>query len=210
MRIVTAVEKADAKRYRIFLDGEPAFLLYSGELKKYGIREGELLKEEDYEEICSVLLPARAKKRCLNLLQKRSYTEKKLREKLKEGGYPLESIEEAVAYVKSYHYIDDHSYAREYIFYHKEKETRRKLEEKLKEKGISQEILEEVFQEAYEDPGEEEQLQREQAKRLLKKRGYDPDTADWKEQQKQYAFLMRKGFHSSLIRQVLQEEDFTN
>lgn len=206
MRIVTSIEKADAKRYKIFLDEQPEFLLYGGELKEYGIKEGKELKAEVYRKILSELLPTRARKRCLHLLQVRPYTEKKLREKLKEGGYPGQVIEDAIAYVKSYHYIDDYAYAKEYVFYHKEKETRRRLEEKLRAKGISQTILEEVLKEAYEDREEEWRLQYEQARKLLEKRSYNATTADRKEQQKQYAFLMRKGFHSSVIREVLSVE----
>lgn len=207
MRMITAIEKMDAKRYKVFLDGQPAFPLYIGELKEYRIKEGQELEEEVYRDILTKVLPLRARKRCLYLLQSRAYTEKKLREKLKEGCYPIEVIEDAISYVKSYHYIDDYAYAREYVFYHKEKEPRRKLEEKLRQRGISQGILEEILNQAYEDWQEEEKLQYDQAKKLLKKRSYDASLADRKEQQKQYAFLMRKGFSAAVIREVLSVEE---
>ena len=42
-------------------------------------------------------------------------TEKKLRQKLVEGKYPEDIIDIALAYVKSYGYIDDEAYARDYM-----------------------------------------------------------------------------------------------
>ena len=32
-------------KYRVFLDGQPAFVLYKGELSRYHIREGAVLEE---------------------------------------------------------------------------------------------------------------------------------------------------------------------
>ena len=206
-RIITRIEELDKKRSKIYIDGEFAFVLYKGEITQYKLGESEQMEEQVYHAIRHDILPKRAKKRSLNLLQKRPYTEQKLREKLAEGYYPEAIIEEALEYVKSFHYIDDYEYACQYIFYHKEAESRRKMEDKLTIKGINKEILEQAFRDSYD---EEEQLEIElqQAKKLLDKKKYDGDAADWKEKKKIYAFLVRKGISSSVIRKVmyLQEE----
>ena len=140
-KVVTRIEELDKKRSKIYINHEMAFVLYKGEIAQYKLEEGVGIEEGIYYEITNKLLPKRAKKRCLNLLQKRPYTEYKLREKLAEGFYSGEIIEEAVEYVKSFHYIDDYDYACQYIFYHKGSETRRKIEEKLSLKGVSKEVL---------------------------------------------------------------------
>lgn len=209
MKIVTKIQSLDGKRSKVFLEEEFAFVLYKGELRQYKIQEQQPLPEKDYEEIIKEVLPKRAKKRALYLLQKRSYTEKKLREKLREGHYPAEIVEQTIEYVKSYHYLDDYSYALEYISYRKEKVSRKILEEKLKEKGIQAQILQQAMEEVYSSKKEEEELQFQQAIKLLKKRSYNGKSADLKEKQKQYAYLSRKGISSSVIKRVLTwEEEF--
>lgn len=209
MKIVTKIQSLDGKRSKVFLEEEFAFVLYKGELRQYKIQEQQPLPEKDYEEIIKEVLPKRAKKRALYLLQKRSYTEKKLREKLREGHYPAEIVEQTIEYVKSYHYIDDYSYALEYISYRKEKVSRRILEEKLKEKGIQAQILQQAMEEVYSSKKEEEELQFQQAIKLLKKRSYNGKSGDIKEKQKQYAYLSRKGISASVIKRVLTwEEEF--
>ncbi len=200
--IVTDIQEFSKQKYSIFLDEQFAFVLYKGELSAYKIKAGCPLGEAEYRQIVQQLLPKRAKKRCLNLLKSRAYTEKGLRDKLKEGRYPEEIINEAIEYVKSFHYINDYDYACQYIGFHKETESRRRLEEKLREKGIPKDILKEAVAASYEE-GEEEQLQLVQARRYLEKKGYSQKRAEGKERQKLYAFLMRKGISPGVIRQVL-------
>ena len=208
-RIITKIEEVDKKRSKIYIDQEFAFVLYKGEIAQYKLRENKQIEDNIYQIILNEILPKRAKKRSLNLLQKRPYTEQKLREKLAEGYYPEEMIEETIEYVKSFHYVDDYEYACQYIFYHKESESRRKMEEKLTLKGMDKEILERAFRDSYEEE-EQKELELQQAIKLLDKKKYDASTADWKEKQKIYAFLTRKGISGSVIRKAmyLSEEFF--
>ena len=201
-RIVTQIEEYDKKRCRIYLDEEFAFLLYKGELSEYKLTKGNVIEEEIYQKILKEILPKRAKKRCLNLLQKKNYTEYKLREKLKEGMYSIEIENEAIAYVKSFHYIDDYRYACDYIFYHKEDLSSKKIEEKLRLKGISEEILQRAIQDSY-DIDEEEKAELSLAYKLLKKKHYNQESMDWKEKQKIYAYLLRKGIQNSTIKKAM-------
>lgn len=204
-RTVTGIEEISKARCKVYLEEEFAFVLYKGELSAYGIKLGKSLSEENYRCILNEVLSKRAKKRSLNLLKSRPYTEKRLREKLKEGGYPDAVIEEALEYVKSYHYVDDYDYACQYIEYRKAADSRRKLEEALRNRGISGEILEQAFGAAYESREEQEELEKAQIRRLLEKRGYDPAANDYKEKQKLFAYLMRKGFSGDLIRRVMED-----
>ena len=207
IRVVTQIGELDKKRSKIYINQEFAFVLYNGEIKQYKLEVGQEVEDNVYYEIVTRVLPKRAKKRCLSLLQKKPYTEYKLREKLTEGFYTQDIIDDAIDYVKSFHYVDDYDYACQYIFYHKERESRRKMEEKLIQKGISKNVLKQAFEDSYE---EEEQQENEflQARKLLEKKKYNTESADWKEKQKIYAFLARKGITSSVIKKVMfiQEE----
>ena len=202
VKIITQIEELDKKRCKIYLDQEFAFVLYKGEIREYKLKTGEPIEEQVYQAIVEEVLPKRAKKRCLNLLQKRPYTESKLREKLKDGYYSNEHIDDAIAYVKSFHYIDDYDYASQYVFYHKDTQTRKKMEEKLRMKGISKEVLHQVFSDIY-DEEEQQETELQQAKKLLEKKSYDVLSTEGKEKQRMYAFLVRKGFTFSVIKKAM-------
>ncbi len=199
--IITAIEEITKSKSKVFLDGEFAFALYKGELREYHMEVGKELSEAAYEEILRKVLPKRAKLRAMNLLQKREYTEMQLRRKLMEGFYPEESIEEALAYVASYHYTDDLRYAVSYIEDHETSKSRLRMEQDLMAKGISKAVLERAWLEWEEKGGS--QNEEEMIRALLQKRHFDPETADFGEIQKQYAFLMRKGFSGDAVRRVL-------
>lgn len=206
-RVITRIEELDKKRSKIYINHEFAFVLYKGELRQYKLETEGVVEDDIYHEITQRVLPKRAKKRCLNLLQKRPYTEFKLREKLKEGYYSQEIIEDAIDYVKSFRYLDDYDYACQYIFYHKEVESRKKMEEKLAIKGISKEVLNKAFGDSYEDEDEQQELELKQARELLGKKKYDAEAVDWKEKQKIYAFLIRKGISVSIIKKAMSLQE---
>ena len=67
--IVTRTEPINKTKYAVSIDGEFAFVLYKGELHKYGIAQDRELPPHVYEEIMENVLPKRAKLRCMNLLE---------------------------------------------------------------------------------------------------------------------------------------------
>lgn len=198
---VTRIEEVSRSRSRVCLEESFAFVLYKGELRLYGIREGEELEEEAYRQIMEELLPKRATLWCMNLLKSRPYTERQLRDKLEQGGYPQSCADRALEYVKSYHYVDDERYAQDYIENQQEKKSRRIIEQDLLRKGISRELIEEAFfcQQELGNGPDEERL----ARQWLEKKHFDSERADYKERQKMAAFLYRKGIAGATIRRVL-------
>ena len=88
-----------------------------------------------YREITEEILPRRAKLRAMHLLTRRDYTEQEIRQRLRKGKYPEEVIEEAVSYVKAYHYVDDESYARRYVEQYRDKKGVRKIRMELSGEG---------------------------------------------------------------------------
>ena len=148
---VTRIEELSRSRCKIYLEDSFAFVLYKGELRLFGVREQEELSEESYREIMQEVLPKRATLRCMNLLQSRAYTESKLRSKLKEGGYPQESIDSALAYVKSLSYVDDLRVCKGLSQFNQAgKKSKRVLEQDLIARGVSRDEIEAAFAEAAE------------------------------------------------------------
>lgn len=198
---VTDIIEISKSRSKVYIDQEFAFVLYKGELRLYNIKEGQEIEQVAYDRIMGEVLPKRAKVRAMNLLMKKTYTTAQLRKKLEEGLYPESVIEQALAYVASFHYTDDLQYAIDYITYHEETMGRRRIEQDLFRKGIPTDVVERAWMQWEELGG----LQDEQAMiiRLLEKKGYQSDTADINEKRRMYAFLMRKGFSSAQIGKVL-------
>lgn len=198
---VTQIVELSKSRSKVYIEQEFAFVLYKGELRLYHIREGEEIAEEDYRTIMDQVLPRRAKLRAMNLLKSREYTTSQLRMKLVQGCYPEEVIQQALDYVASFHYTDDLRYAVSFITYHESDKSRRRIEQDLISKGISKEIIAKAWIE-WEGQGG---VLNEQAMigRLLEKKHYDPENTDYKEQQKLFAFLLRKGFSGEQIKKAL-------
>ena len=201
--IVTDIVELSKSRSRVYLDGEFAFVLYKGELRLYHIEKDAELAEEEYEEIVETVLPKRAKKRCLMLLQKKDYTEEELRRKLRAGEYPQDSIDEAIDYVKGYHYVDDYRYCKSYISCYGDKCSRQQILSRLLAKGVDKNCILEAYEEVQsmgEVVSEEELIYA-----LLSKKHFDIAAADMKSRQKMYRHLLYKGFSIEGVSRVFHD-----
>ena len=197
---ITKLEALTKTKFKVFLDGEFAFVLYKGELSRYGIKEDGKLNEETYHVIVDELLTKRAKLRAMHLLEAMDRTESGLRDKLKDNGYPEIAIERAVDYVKSFGYINDERYAFNFINNRKDSKSRREIYALLCRKGIDKETMDNAFMEVYEQSDDKEAI-----RRLINKRHVDVNNCSREELTKLYGYLGRKGFGYEDIRQVIQE-----
>ena len=96
---VTKIEPVTKTKYKVFIDGQFAFVLYKGELSRYHIAQDTEVDERLVSQILSEIVLKRAKLRAMHLLTDMDRTESQLRTKLKQGLYPDDIIEQAMAYV---------------------------------------------------------------------------------------------------------------
>ena len=200
-------------REAVYLNDKFAFVLYKGELSQYGLECGMTVDDELYEKIMRETVFPRARKRGMNLLMKMDRTESDVRDKLSEGGYPPEAVDDAIAYLQSFHYIDDTRYASEYIRCKSGAMSRKQITQKLSQKGVDKSVIEEAFaqfdEENNEDNGNaEKQLIR---KLILKRCPQGVTDLDYNAKQKLYAYLYGKGFSVPDIETVvtqLMSDDF--
>ncbi|MGN0411574.1 MAG: regulatory protein RecX [Lachnospiraceae bacterium] len=203
--VITSIEELDKSRVKVYIDEQFAFVLYKGELRSMGLKQNSAITEHQLFQITSEILPKRAKKRAMNLLQKRQYTEKQLRDKLKQGLYQEEVIDDAVKYVKSFHYIDDLRFASDYIIYYSDYRSRGRIENDLIKKGIDRDVI----LKAYALTEEKDNLTDEQdlIRKELEKKHFHIDEADFTQKQKIIGYLYRKGFRLENIRNVIDDVD---
>lgn len=206
--IITQICDISRSRSRIDIDGQSAFVLYKGELRRFHLREGQEISMGSYQEIMTDLLPKRAKLRCMNLLQSRDYTRKQLMDKLLQGDYPQECIDEAIAYVESYGYVDDFRYAKNFIEYHIGNKSRRHIETDLLRKGIQRDLIQRAFEEL--DLLGVEQDEAAMISGLLRKKKFCIETATRQEQQKMFGYLYRRGFGTDAITKALSLDSVAN
>ena len=198
--IVTEIRPVTKQKYQIDVEGEPAFVLYKGEVSRYHLEKDREISAEVYREIVEEVLTKRAKLRAMHLLEQGERTKKGLRENLLKNGYPSEAVEEAMAYVESFHYIDDKRYALTYIQNQSGKKGRARIQMELRQKGVPQEYIDQAFQATEEDTDA-----RGVIRALILKKRRDQGPMEENERQTLYGFLMRRGFSSSDILSVLRE-----
>ena len=184
-------------RVQISLDNGESFDVYKGEAYRLSLFENNSITEEQYQQILQDVIGKRATKYAMYLLERQERTEKQLRDKLMQQGYPDVCIEQAIAYVKSYHYIDDLRYACVYIRYHQEKESRQKLITKLLMRGVCREDIELALEEEYHA---DESTKIEE---LLRKKHYNAKEADEADYRRMVQFLLRRGFCTRDIYHVM-------
>lgn len=180
-------------KYRITFDNAIVCQVYGTEIRSMKLEEGSSISEEQYHFILKEIVGKRAKKRALHLLEQMDRTEQQLRDKLAASDYPETCIEDAITYVKSFHYLDDTRYAETFTRYSKEKLSRGQIKQKLMAKGVKRETINQALECEYDI--DEAELIRE----LLMKKHYNPQEVDDRESRLVYQYLLRRGFKSSDI-----------
>lgn len=196
MRLLEMNPKEKGKVQLVF-DTSESMVLYKKEVGSLGLTEGMEICETLYEQMYHEILGKRVTKRAMYLLQRQDRTEEQLRRKLADSAYPQELIDNAIAYVKSFHYIDDERYARTYVRLNQERKSKNRMRMDLLGRGVPGELVESALEEEAEV--EPEALIRA----LVEKRHYDIEHATPAQMQKMYRFLLGRGFLSSEIRRVL-------
>lgn len=190
---VVSFEKLDKGKRRIRFETGESCIVYYSEIRGIHIEENSCITHEMYEKIFKDIVGKRAKKRALHLLEQMDRTEQQLREKLQLSEYPDRCIEDAIAYVKKFHYLDDGRYAETFTRYKKENMSRQQIKQKLMMKGVSKDIIANAIEEEY-DVDESVHI-----RNLLEKKHFSNETADDGEFRRVYNYLLRRGFRSSDI-----------
>ena len=199
--IITRVEPLTKTKFRIYIDGEPVFVLYRGELKRFNIAEEEEISEQTVEKINKDVLLKRAKLRAMHLLEDMDRTEKALRDKLRQGGYPESAIDGAVKYVSSFGYLNVVRFAENFVLSRKDSKSRREIQALLAQKGVPADTAQAVLEQIYGEDGEQASI-----RQILRKKRMDPERADEQTLRKIYGYLARKGYRYEDIRQVIQND----
>lgn len=196
--MVTAIVPVDRRKSKVFLEEGFAFVLYRGELERFGIKEGNELPKEVYQRILDEVLLGRAKERALYLLQSAGRTESWMRKKLRDTGYPEEAVDYAMNFLKEYRLIDDRAYAQSYVRSYGGKKSRRQIIYELQQKGVDQDGINEAF-------SEHQVNDEENARKLIHKKLKGKTGISYEEKGRLCAYLGRKGYSYDVISRAIRE-----
>lgn len=206
---VTAVEQTKRGRYSIFLDGEFYCALHMDIFLFAGINKGTQITLERMEELRRQSEQRITRERALKLLGQRAYTQKGLRDKLRERT-DEDSADEAVSRMVELGLVDDEDYARRYAAdcMNLKGFSLRRTAQELARKGIDREIIDAVLEELEDDP------QPAIAGIILRKYRAILYNDDEKATNRAVNALIRLGYRYGDIRTVLanltEDEDYYN
>lgn len=146
------------------------------------------------DELCK-----KARLKALSLLTDMDRTEAQLRSKLLQKEYPVEVVEDAISYVKSFGYINDNNYARRFVENRKNSKSRQEIRAALYQKGLDDKLIDSALEEVY---GEDDEL--EAIRTLAKKKNFSLENSNEAEKKKFFNYLMRKGFQYDNLRKIIE------
>lgn len=150
-----------------------------------------------------------ARAKALDILKFSDRTEAELRRKLTEKGFDEQAVDNAVAYVYDYHYLDDVRFAANYLRCHRSEHSLRELWQKLMVKGVSRSDFDAAIAELSEEdncseigsePSDPELTAALNCLRKKLRGSFDDASA---EGQKLLAYMYRKGFSGDTIRDAI-------
>lgn len=204
---ITKIEKQknNLKRYSVFIDYEFAFGIDEVDLLYYKLSENTQIDETKYNFILENVIYNKAKNKAVKYISYQPRTEKEVTEKLKECEYSDDIIFRVIETMKKYNYINDKEYAKNFL-------TSKlnlkgygifKISFDLKQKGISDDIINDIIENT-------ELNENKRALEVLEKKLRGKKISDYKEKQKLYNFLLRRGFSYDVIKEAInnfQEND---
>ncbi len=216
--LISQIEVLDKLRRRILIEGEESFWLYKKDVEEYGLYEQQIISDQQYKMIRTEKVLLYAKKKALELLERMDRSEAELRTKLRQRDFSDSVIDEAVAYAKRFHYVDDVRFAMHFIHTRSSSKSKKQIFFSLYQKGVSKEDVETAYEEfihEQEQQGYEEEAKEVESpeilaiKKIVNRKGKPISDYTKEELLKLTATLYRKGFSASNIRQVLSyDPDF--
>jgi regulatory protein len=200
---ITSIQRQKKNRHRVsvYLDGEFAFGVNDDAVYRFGLHKGMILDEERRAEIERYDNLVQAKLAAERLLGVRMRSERELRQRLLQKGFPAEAVDETIAVFLRVHLLDDAEFARLWVRDRLRLRPRSSafLRRELRLKGVRDDIITQVLSEAFEEK-EDIDVARELAAAYRRKHpGLDADVL----KRRLAGFLQRKGYSASVVYDVV-------
>jgi regulatory protein len=201
--IITKVEqqKKNKRRYNIFIQDEYAFSVHEDIMIKHRLLKGEQLDVDQQAQILQDAERHDAYIKALLIIGRRPNSVKELKNKLAQHGYEESSIQWAIQALQQQKYVNDEDFAKLWTENRvvQQRKGRNLVKQELQQKGISKEHIQEAIGAI--DPDEEFQASLQVASKKWSQTKGEP----FERRRKTAAFLLRRGYTSSLVSKVIQQ-----
>ncbi len=140
------VQKNHNDRVSVFVDDEYYASMFLDTAVKYGIKKDCEIDEEDFKKYLVESEQNLAFNKAFNYMNTALKTSKQMRDYLKKKGYDESTVDNVIAKLKEYNYINDRTFAEAYVNSYKSKYGKNMLKTKLIEKGVGKNIIDEVLE----------------------------------------------------------------
>ena len=195
----TEPQKNNKHRISVFVDNEYAFSLDETDAFFHKIKPGREITQKEIENLTMEGNYTKARDKALDILSRKSVSEKELSDKLYEKGYDKAVVTEVIGEMKTLGYVDDFEYAKLFLEHCRMKMWgHKKISYEMKMKGISEDIIREVLSECdFHDDTDEV------CNAVISKYG-KADLKDIKTRAKITRYLASRGYDFSFIDSVYQ------
>lgn len=195
-------QKRHKNRVSIFIDDEFAFGLDVFLANKYHLKKGDVLHQQDVEDLLYREERKRVLDKAYDYLARRSHSQRELTAKLNRKGFEKSLIQQVVDELKAAGHLDDLEFARSFARNRLAAKSvgKRYLSRELAQRGVNKEMVDTVLDKIYSDVDETDL-----ATTLARKRLPRYEHLEKLQKRKRLSdFLCRRGFDWETIKQVLE------
>lgn len=196
MRITEFKRIGNSLKYKVFVDEQFWTILFDETIINFQLNKNENYSQEFLQEVLKQGEKKLALNNAFNLLSRYLKTEKELVNYLKNKKYSNETISYVLEKSNEFNFLNDETYAKNYVNIRKKTKGKRVIEYELKMKGVSAEIIEEALKEI--ENQQEEIL-------ILAKKFFKNKEKDLKIKEKLFRHLASKGFDFDEINFAINE-----
>ena len=149
---ITKIEKQKRRQdlYSLFLDGKYAFHLHKDVLSDLRWKIGQEVDQQEIRRVTRLEQLKEAHDYAFLLLSYRARSCQEITERLLRKGYEKEIVQEVVEELKSLHYLDDRTFAIEWVGNRlREKRGKILIRRELLQKGIEKEVIDDSIDESF-------------------------------------------------------------
>lgn len=184
------VQKKNKQRVNLFLDGNFYCGLSCETVVKNKIKEGLEITQEQVDFLKNETEKEIALTKALNVISKSSKTVKQINEYLLKKGFEEDAVNYVVAKLLEYNYINDETFAKNYVKFKTKTNGKRKILMELKHKGVEDALA----ITAIDDFSKDEENINAIAEKYLKSK-----PRDLKTKQKAFRYLTSRGYTPDVI-----------
>ncbi len=194
-------QRRNAERVSVFVDEVFAFGLALDLAVEAGLRQGKMLTAAEQAALLAREQTYRARAAALDAISYSAKTTAELRRKLRDKGFDPAAVEDALAHLAGYGYLDDDAYARAFVRgrFAGRGHGPQRLRSDLLQRGVARETVDAALDELAATEDLEEAARRHGRQRW---RALSRESDLRKRKQKTMDFLVRRGFSFDTARAV--------